>query len=62
MKFEYVGITIKLDSGEVVKHKIPYDEFVEGSWFAGRKTLLVSDQYDLPIINSISLRTNLDIQ
>lgn len=56
---EYVGITVKLNSGEVVKHKIPMEEFVEGHWMGGRLTQLVSDTYDLPYLNSISIRTNL---
>ena len=56
---EYVGIVIKLKSGETVKHKIPLEEMVSGHWMGGRLTQLVSDTYDLPYLSSISLRTNI---
>lgn len=59
MEIEYVGVTIKLKNGEVVKHKIPLEEMVEGHWMGGRLVQYVSDTYDLPYLSSISLRTNL---
>jgi len=56
---EFVGLTVKLKSGEVLKYKIPVDEMVSGHWMGGRLTQFVSDTYEHPYLSSISLRTNL---
>ena len=56
---EYVGIVIRTTDGRELKRKIRASELVEGAWLGGRKALVVSDQFDDELLNSISVRTNL---